>query len=61
MGLALLAPGVAGAQEVVLTGPLRGAPALPLKRLWHEGRFALTTSGGVALGAGEPPLALLGA
>lgn len=52
-------PGVATAQEVQLTGPLRAAPALPLRRLWREERFALTSFAGAALG-GKSTAAVVG-
>jgi hypothetical protein len=55
-----LSPAVATAQEVQLTGPLRAAPALPLRRLWREGRFALTTFAGAALAGGKSTAAIVG-
>lgn len=50
-GLAALAslPGEASAQEIQLTGPLAGAPAVRKLRLHREGRFEITPSASFSL------------
>ena len=39
IGAAMTAASTAGAQEIQLTGPLKGAPAVRKMRLYREGRF----------------------
>jgi hypothetical protein len=56
----LSCPAVASAQEIQLTGPLRGAPTLLRRRLWREDRFALTSVAGAALAGGKSSAALVG-
>lgn len=56
----LLCPLVARAQEIQLTGPLHGAPTLLRRSLSREGRFALTSVAGAALGGGKSTAALVG-
>lgn len=44
LGAAVLAPSEASAQEIQLTGPLAGAPAVRKLRLHREGRFEIVPS-----------------
>jgi outer membrane beta-barrel protein len=48
-GLLLSTPGSAQAQEIQLTGPLRGAPAVRQLRLYREGRFNISPAASFTL------------
>ncbi len=59
LGLAvvLLGASPAQAQEILLTGPLKGAPAS--RRLWRERRLEIAAASGVRLSDGATPAASL--
>jgi hypothetical protein len=57
--LLILFPTVASAQEIQLTGPLRGVPVA--RQLLRDGRFMVAPLGGVAFGDGRRAAAIAGA
>jgi hypothetical protein len=60
-GVILLCARPVAAQEVLLTGPLAGAPAPISRPTWRSGRIELGVTPGVSLGANDKAALLAGA